>query len=274
MSFLTRVGAAVSGRVGRRSAAIRLLRPAYDLLLDCASFGRGIAWTVNGEPLRIDPRVRRFVPRIVEPEVFAVLRESVRTGETVLDIGAFLGVYTVLEARWVGPSGRVIALEPTVANQRFIRRHLRLNGVAERVTLVAAAAGAVDGTATLFLHDEPYVNRLGAPDTVSAAAGHVLTPVRSIDSLCRDLDIVPDLIRMDIQGAELDALRGARDVIRAGRDRLRIVAEMHPQHWGDGDPSERLAAVLDDLGLTATPLEAGPNGVGPDQHFLLRCASR
>ena len=274
MDALSRAGTWVATALGRESLPIRLLRPVYEAALDASTLWHGVAWSVNGEPMRIDPRVRRFVPRLGEPEVQAALRSTLRAGEIVLDVGSFLGVYAVLEARWVGPAGRVIAVEPTVANHRHIHRHLALNGVSDRVTVIRAAVGAEDGSATLFLHDPPFVNRLGAADSEWTAAGTAMTPVRSVDSLCQELGVLPDLIRMDIQGAELDALRGARDVIRAGRERLRLIVEMHPHLWGTGDPDARLGAVLDEFGLTATPLETPTGNVGPDQHYLLRCASR
>jgi FkbM family methyltransferase len=270
VSLFSAAGAAASGLVGRDSFPVRALRPAYELLLECASFGRGVAWSVNGAPVRIGARVRHLVAPVTEPEVFEFLRRDIRPGETVLDVGAFLGVYAVFAAQWVGPTGRVVAVEPTPANHRVIRRHARLNGVADRVTLVEAAVGAANGTATLFLHREPYVNRLGAPDRGGAPIGSTRIVVRTIDSLCAELGIVPDLIRMDIQGAELDALRGAGDVIRKGRGRLRMVVEMHPDAWHSmGTDRGAVADAIDGLGLDVRPLVPGADAFAQDGHALL-----
>src|SRR6476659_1620445 len=89
------------------------LRPAYALYLR-AVFGRvGVRWSVNGEELRIDPGVRRYVPHQNEPALFRYLQSAMQPGETVLDIGAFLGTYAIMAARWTGPLGRVLAFEPS-----------------------------------------------------------------------------------------------------------------------------------------------------------------
>src|ERR1700721_1777633 len=107
--MLTRTASWVSSLLGRNSSIIRTLRPSYERLLDAASGGRGMRWLVNGEAVRIDPRVRRLVAPTVEPELWSWLRANVGANEQVLDIGSFLGIYAILLARWAGPAGRVLA---------------------------------------------------------------------------------------------------------------------------------------------------------------------
>src|SRR5690349_475326 len=107
MSVLATTASFVSSVLGRQSAVIRALRPSYEWLLDTASGGRGTPWRVNGELVRIDPRVRRLVAPTVEPELWSWLRANVRPAERILDVGSFLGIYAVLLARWSGPEARV-----------------------------------------------------------------------------------------------------------------------------------------------------------------------
>jgi hypothetical protein len=105
------------------------------------------------------------------------------------------------------------------------------------------------------------------------------TPVRravnvvSLDDVCRDLRVAPTFIRMDVQGAEFHALRGAREVIRAAGGRLTIVAEMHPQCWpGFGIDSSYGHDTIASLGLEATPLEPGTELFARDGHVVFRPA--
>jgi hypothetical protein len=131
----------------------------------------------------------------------------------------------------------------------------------------------VPGRATFFEYDEPYVNALAAAVDVPGTPIERAVDVVSLDDVCRDLGVAPTFIRMDVQGAEFLALRGARQIIRAAGPALTIVAEMHPQCWPGfgvdaGDARETIAA----LGLKATPLEPGTDLFARDGHVVFRPA--
>ncbi len=97
--------------------------------------------------------------------------------------------------------------------------------------------------------------------------------VVSLDDVCRELRVTPTFIRMDVQGAEFHALRGAREVIRAAGPRLTIVAEMHPQCWpGFEIDSSYAHDTIALLGLRATPLEPGAELFARDGHVVFRPA--
>ena len=76
--MLAEVGHAAAARLGRDSAAAALLGPVYSWCLGKACGRRGLAWRVNGEPMRIDPAVRHLLPHENEPELFAFLRDQMR----------------------------------------------------------------------------------------------------------------------------------------------------------------------------------------------------
>ena len=81
--------------------------------------------------------------------------------------------------------------------------------------------------------------------------------VVTIDAVCRDLGVKPSVIRMDVQGAEIHALLGARETIR-NASRLSLVVEMHPQCWpAFGVTTEDARDAIRDLGLSARPLVEG-----------------
>jgi hypothetical protein len=94
--------------------------------------------------------------------------------------------------------------------------------------------------------------------------------VVTIDDVCRQFDFVPTLIRMDVQGAEIHALRGARDTIRKAGARLQLVVEMHPQCWPDFGVDESIARqTIESLGLSAAPLVPGERLFSRDAHAVL-----
>jgi FkbM family methyltransferase len=270
MSVLTRVASTVSGRLGRRNPIISRLRPAYEVLLELASGGKGTSWSVHGEPLRIDPRVRRLVNRAGEPELFDYLKANVGPGDIVFDIGSFLGAYAIVMARWTAPSGRVIAFEPTPDVAKTLARHLRINGVAERVSLQTVALGERAGAVSLHKHSDPYRNAVGVTDPAGVADGAVSVPMKTLDEVCDELGVSPTFIRMDVQGLEYAILRGARRTIARQKGRLRIVLEVHPQLWPmHGVDATGFDTLLAELGLRARPLIADEPLYTPDGHVLL-----
>jgi FkbM family methyltransferase len=258
----------LSERLGHDRAIVRALRPVHTRWLRARYAHSGVPWEVNGEAIRIDPDARHLVPRQSEAPLFDFLRRGIRPGALVLDIGSFLGVYAIMAARWAGPSGRVIAFEPSAASFTTLGRHLRMNRMEGHVDARHAAVGAQAGrTRLVVFEDEPYRNMI-APLTPGAASYEV--DVVTVDQICASLDRRPTWIRMDVQGLEFDVLRGAHDLLRDARGHLTIVAEMHPEQWvalgvavGDVD------AILAGMGLRARCLPGQHDRYEQSSHAIL-----
>jgi FkbM family methyltransferase len=124
-------------------------------------------------------------------------------GEYFLDIGGYIGWYSILAARAVGTEGQVIVLEPDPANMRQLKFNLWLNQV-DRVRVLPWAAWSRSGEVPWTFAAEPVWHHIreGGTQTV---------PCISIDELCERLNLPRlDWIKLDIEGAETEALRGAR----------------------------------------------------------------
>lgn len=256
-----------------RSPLTRMARAAYGAGLRALYADIGFPWNVHGEIVRIHPDARHLVPHAAEPELFRYLTDVIRPGDVVLDVGAFVGIYAVLEARWAGRQGRVIAFEPTPSSARLAREHIGWNAFgAGHVTLIEAAVAERASCGTLYEYDGaglPYANSLAAAADTAAAGTPRDVAIVTIDDVCRELNVAPSLIRMDVQGAELRALFGARHTIRSS-PRLSLVVEMHPQCWpAFGITEDDVRRGLADLGLTARPLVAGEALFGRDSHAVL-----
>ena len=163
----------------------------------------------------------------------AFVRRFLGAGMTVLDVGAHAGVYTLTASKRVGASGRVIAFEPSPRERRRLERHLSINRC-RNVTIQPFALGEIEGEAQLFVVDgsETGCNSFRPP---VGAAGHLQrVPVRRLDE-CRAEKMfgAVDLIKMDIEGAELSALRGAESVFRSDRPVLLCeIEEARVAPWG------------------------------------------
>jgi FkbM family methyltransferase len=244
-SVVEALGAA-AGRLLPGGFARDRLRAAYHALL-----GRGAGISAHlpgGEPVRVLPEYRHMGWNAVE---YAAFRAATRPGGVVLDVGANVGAYSVLFGRWVGPEGRVYAFEPAVAALTGLRRHLALNGVEGVVRAVHAAVSDRRGWAALAGAGGQGTARLAEEGNLGGETVETVT----IDDFCAGEGTLPTLIKIDVEGWELEALRGARETVARGGDDLALFVELHPTLWRErGMEAAELRAELDRQRLRAEPL--------------------
>lgn len=184
-----------------------------------------------------------------EPELtrFLVDTLEVSAGDIILDVGANIGWYSLLVERLAQRAVDIIAFEPDPANFALLEGNLRLNQ-SRYVTAVPVALSASAGTAALHRYRE---SNLGRHSLLAVNDGDsVVVPTVSLDEFWQSRgfgDRVPRLIKMDIEGYELIALRGAARVL--ARCPL-LIAEYSPQLMRAGglDPAE-LVRLLSDAGF-------------------------
>jgi len=204
-----------------------------------------------------------------EPYTVRALRAAVGPGDTVFDVGANIGFFATLLSRLVGPDGRVLACEPEPENQALLRRNLDRNGCGN-VALVGSAIGPEPGIARFSLDEATgATGHLGdSPTAGELAVGTgkvrlIETPVETIDSLCDRLGAAPDVIKMDIEGGEIDALAGAT---RTLRDRRPVVVTELACEAG-----AEVVRLLDARGYAIWDLETG-RAVAPGDHPFMAVA--
>ena len=141
----------------------------------------------------------------------------------VVDIGANIGYFTMLAASLVGPRGHVLAVEPNPRNMRLLEASRRANRY-DHVTLAQAAAGRETG---ILILNTSYSNGTTSapPDDLAQLLSAESVPCLRLDSLV-DVNTTVDFIKVDVEGAEYNALLGAEGTIR--RCRPFIVSEFSP----------------------------------------------
>jgi FkbM family methyltransferase len=152
-----------------------------------------------------------------------LLDAVVASGATVVDVGANIGYNTVYAARRTGPSGRVIAVEPTPDNLAVLEDNVAAARLVN-VEVKRAAAGRTAGTRAFYVRgDTSAVNSL-FPASCYAMVTRVLeVPVARLDDL---VDGEADVVKIDVEGAELDVLEGMPRLL--GRPGLALIIEWHP----------------------------------------------
>jgi FkbM family methyltransferase len=254
MQIVQSAAKAASSILGRNSGVIRSVRPIYEAALMALHGGRGVPWLVNGVEYRVDPKERWRFAHHYEAEAAAYLAARMKPGMISFDVGANVGAYVLQLAYWSGPGGKVIAFEPNEGARDVMSRHLLWNGIAERVDVVPLAVSAAPGENVLYAEGANGMSRLAEANRgLCGAAVETVVPVTSIDVFCRERGVWPDVLLIDIEGFEIEALRGAREAI--GRKRPVMVVEFHPNVWQSSNASRPAAEeLLKSLGLRVVAL--------------------
>jgi len=163
--------------------------------------------------------------RGLEPGTSDVLRRLVQPGMVVADVGANIGLLTLVVAWAAGPSGKVIAFEPEAIPRSNLEKMRHLNGLSW-VEVRDQAVGAEAGQLTFHVSDIIGHSSLYAlPETEGSR--EIQVEVVRLD------DVAPakrmDVVKIDVEGAELDVLAGMSGLIARNKD-LAIVAEFGPEH--------------------------------------------
>jgi FkbM family methyltransferase len=231
------------------------MRRAYEKLLELAARGRGLRRRLDGEEFRVIPKHRYLWGEARERELRAFIRARVKPGESVLDVGSHVGLYALYFARWTR-TGQVHAFEPNPATRGALIEHVRLNDLAARIVVRDMAVSGASGETDFFALPFDGMSRLGSENPeLAGKTARIRVRTTTIDDYCETQGFAPSWLRMDIEGFELAALRGASRLIAARRGALNIVVEMHPNAWQDsGESAGSCAALLGALGLEAIPL--------------------
>jgi FkbM family methyltransferase len=264
MNLLQGAARKVSGALGRESWLVKRLRPTYESFLGASTGGQGIPWAINGVTYRVDPHHRHRLGQNYDAPVAAFLRERVKPGALCLDVGANVGVYVLQFAHWSAPRGKVVAFEPNPGARVVLQKHVAMNGLAERVRIVAAAVGEASGEEILYAAEADGMSRLGEPNkALLGRVSEISVPVVTLDEYCRAEDLKPDWLFIDIEGFEIAALAGSRELIRSRQGELGIIVEMHPDVWDSANTTRaRAQSLLDELGLRAIPLMGQSDPLG------------
>jgi FkbM family methyltransferase len=168
-------------------------------------------------------------PQGLEPGTRSILMKLLVPGMTFIDVGAHIGLLTLAGARAVGAKGKVLAIEPTPLVFKLLNRALFLNQVADRVVTKCLAAGERRQRAAFYIKAVLGHSSLIASDRLDRHnADKIDVEVVPLDDLVPPGERV-DVVKIDVEGAELDVLRGMSRIIRDNPD-LAIIVEFAPSH--------------------------------------------
>lgn len=238
-----------------------LLRPLTAVLL------RGELSVLGGLGVRMRLSAARFAPwgaqayavltGTHEVQVQEAMRRTIGPGDVIWDVGANIGSLALVAARVVGPAGRVVALEPEAGCAAAIRANAARNAMTWLDVREVAATDATRDVEMIVVGDSLWT-RLASVGEHDLATDRRVVPGCALDDLAAP---APALVKIDVEGAELEVLAGMRRLLAEVQPV--VVCEMHGRN-------REFCAVMDDAGYAVINLD-GPERVedaGVNVHAL------
>ena len=171
--------------------------------------------------------------------IYETLNKLVESGNIFFDIGANVGQTTIISSRSVEGGGCIVAFEPSARNIQMLKYHVRwnrLNNVRVEATCVGASNGEVEFSLVndgLDSSNSLTFSRKSDIPEMKRKLQNIMVPITTIDDYCRRTGITPDVVKIDVEGAEYDVLMGAKEVLMTKRPKLLIARrtgeDCHPR---------------------------------------------
>jgi FkbM family methyltransferase len=163
---------------------------------------------------------RQLLDGIFESHIAEVFRAAISAGDQVVDVGANLGIYTVLAGKCVGPTGRVLAVEPTPSMIQLLDSNIERNSLAN-VTVFPGVVSDRVGTCSLefVAGGEQYssIDAIAHPDVPAGSRQKITVASETLDSLVSRFDLCPSAIKVDTEGAEALVFSQASETLKKHR---------------------------------------------------------
>ena len=215
--------------------------------LDVVTHGAGINRTIGGDSIRFPARWSRYYEAEYEPETFRFFHQYLKTGDTVLDIGGHIGLFAVVTGKIVGSEGKVFSFEPTPFTRSVLEEVVVLNDCARIVEVRGEAISSRRGETVFFDTGEAVSN---ANSLVKTERSKTEIPVSliSVDEFAKERNLRVNCLKIDVEGAELDVLIGARETFMSMRPVARL--GLHPSFIKqNGQSLEEIWQILKDYKL-------------------------
>jgi FkbM family methyltransferase len=189
-----------------------------------------------------------------EPQTTDIFESLLQDGDIVIDIGAYVGYYTLLAASKVGKEGQVFAFEPNPLTYALLTKNIETNGYTN-VAAIQKAVSNKNGSAILYLRYDTSAYSLFEDCSYMRPVGEITVQTICLDDFFKDLELLTSrikLIKMDVEGAEMLALLGMSRLIRSSK-KLSMILEFNPSFINaSGHQPEELLNKIAEWGFKVT----------------------
>jgi FkbM family methyltransferase len=176
-----------------------------------------------------------------EPEFMDIIEKEVTKGMVAFDLGANIGYVTLCLANLIGKQGHVYAVEPSPHNFEILKKNISANNLEDRVDAYHYAISSESGVINFNLCAESNLHSIiktkYTKETIEVNSV-------SIDDFFDDKKF-PNFIKMDIEGAELQALEGINEILKKSDESMKILMEIHPMYYSQDKFAKQLKRLFD-----------------------------
>lgn len=207
---------------------------------------KGVPFKIAEHFIHLDESLRRWNVG-AELAAHQILQKYLQPGDVFIDVGANFGLHTLYGAKLVGEKGHVFSFEPVPLNLKLLRQNIALNKVAQQITIVSKA---VSNSSDKFLPFYLPIEDVAVTASLYPNTRNIQTlQVGNIrlDDYWHEINLPVKLIKIDVEGAELEVLKGAENLLKQWQPILLI--EVHGFALPDfGTSVEELRVFLMNLG--------------------------
>lgn len=181
-------------------------------VLHVVTLGNGVPTRINGIKLKLPAQHFRLFTSDYEKSGFDFFKKHIKQGDTILDIGAHIGLYAVFFAKL--SKGKVYSFEPTPATLKLLRKTIDINNCNDTVTIVPAAVSDKAGKARFFISKTNEISVANSligyeKDIFDIRDGSYEVDMISIDEFVKEHGLTPNILKIDAEGVEVQLLKGA-----------------------------------------------------------------
>jgi len=177
-----------------------------------------------------------------------------------IDVGAHVGLYSLPASRVMAPGGKIFAFEASANNFNYLTQHIQYNGI-KNIFPYQVAIGSTNQDSVIFYEDRTPSSALSSfakgPKFDESMYEKMVVRQITLDQFCTDHLISPDVVKIDVEGAELLVLMGSLNILR--QHKPTIFLSVHPTHLEAlGQSTEELNATLKLLGYIPYEKDGNP----------------
>ncbi len=170
-----------------------------------------------------------YLNGIREAHATVEFQKRLKSGQVIADIGANIGYYVLMEAKAVGPKGKVYAIEPIIGNVELLKKNIDANNY-KNIEVFNKAVGDKNGKQDIFVSKQSNLSTFCKNIDLDQTGETVPVEVTTLDSFLKDKRL-PDIVRMDVEGYEFEILKGMKKTFKE-TGHLQLFIEVHCDFLG------------------------------------------